>query len=64
MRKLFVDKWNSFWHFAFGALATQEPLIIPCFVIYQLVTSDDNVIVDLTEFGIGMGAAKIINDRA
>lgn len=64
MRKLFSDGWNSFWHVVLGALAMEEPLIVPFFVGYQMVAFDDNTVADLTEFGLGMCTAKIIKDRA
>ena len=52
-RKIGTDGWNSFWHFAFGALGVFYWWVIPIFFIYQLQDPKCNVVVDLTEFVIG-----------
>jgi len=53
-RALFTDGWNSFWHVFFGILSIRFLIIIPIFVIYQLIDfNDKNLIVDITEFFIG-----------
>jgi hypothetical protein len=54
MRPLFTDGWNSMWHFIFGVLAIYVPLIIPVFVLYQVIDwYDENMMIDLLEFFIG-----------
>lgn len=54
-RKLFADGWNSFWHVFFGLLSYYAPVIMPNFLIYQLVDYlDVNLFVDLGEFVIGL----------
>ena len=53
-RELFTDGWNSFWHVFFGILSIRFSIIIPIFVIYQLLDIyDKNLFIDLTEFFIG-----------
>ena len=53
-RKLFTDGWNSFWHVFFGILSIRFSIIIPIFVIYQLIDwNDKNLFIDITEFFIG-----------
>jgi len=60
MRKLFTDKWNSFWHFVFGTLSVIYFWIIPIFVAYQLMDAyEPNVLIDLSEFGIGYFVAYL-----
>lgn len=61
MRGIFTDGLNSVWHFAFGFLAVDQPIIFVTFAAYQLFTLDDNTIVDLSEFALGIGANKLIN---
>ena len=54
MRAIATDGWNSFWHFFFGFAAWYIPLIIPLFVIYQLIDPyEKNILIDLSEFFIG-----------
>lgn len=54
MRPLFTDGWNSFWHVLFGILAVRYYLIVPLFVIYQLLDwQDKNLVCDLLEFAVG-----------
>lgn len=54
MRSLFTDGWNSIWHFVFGILAIYQPIIIPVFVLYQVIDwYDENMMIDLLEFFIG-----------
>lgn len=53
-RKLFSDGWNSFWHFFFGIISVKIHLIIPIFVLYQLIDYKDvNLFIDIAEFVIG-----------
>ena len=53
-RELFSDGLNSFWHVFFGLLSIRFLVIIPIFVIYQLINIyDKNLFVDLAEFFIG-----------
>jgi hypothetical protein len=53
-RALFTDGWNSFWHLLLGILSIRFLIIVPIFVIYQLIDfNDKNLIVDITEFFIG-----------
>ena len=54
IRPLFSDGWNSFWHVVFGILSIRFIIIVPIFIIYQLLDFyDKNLFVDLTEFFIG-----------
>lgn len=53
-RRLFTDYWNSFWHIIFGVFAIKLRLIVPLFILYQLIDQeDDNVFIDLLEFVYG-----------
>jgi hypothetical protein len=53
-RKIGADGWNSFWHFAFGALGVFYWWVIPIFFAYQLKEPyETNVAIDLSEFVIG-----------
>ena len=55
MRALFTDKWNSFWHFWFGVLSRWVRIIIPNFIIYELIDFRDvNLWIDLSEFFMGL----------
>jgi hypothetical protein len=58
MRKLWSNGWNSFWHFALGALSFKIPLVLVIFLIYQTVANkgfyDKNVYTDILEFFIGL----------
>jgi len=58
MRDLWTDRWNSFWHFTFGALTYKIPVILIIFLVYQLFVNrgiyDKNVAVDLLEYFIGL----------
>jgi hypothetical protein len=49
MRELFSDGWNSIAHVAVGFAGGFRAEILLLFVIYQLVTPDDNTPVDLAE---------------
>lgn len=69
MRKLFTDRYNSFFHFLFGILAYKFFIIIPLFLLYQSVESiyfyhlgkrDDNLLVDISEFFIGYALSLIL----
>jgi hypothetical protein len=54
-RKLFTDGYNSFWHVLFGILSIRFLILIPIFVIYQLMNLYDiNLFIDLLEFFIGL----------
>jgi len=64
MRYVFTDKWNSFWHAAFGALSLRYPFIIPIFILYQIIQGTLNdLVIDTGEFFIGLlvvyGLSKI-----
>ena len=54
-RGLYTDGWNSFWHIAFGILASRFPrIIVLLFMAYQLFdTQELNVCVDIIEFMYG-----------
>ena len=53
-RELFTDGWNSFWHVLLGVLSIRFLVIVPIFVIYQLIDFyDKNLFVDIAEFFIG-----------
>ena len=59
-RELFSDGLNSFWHVFFGLLSIRFLVIIPIFVIYQLINIyDTNLFVDLAEFFIGFFAISL-----
>lgn len=61
MRLLFTDKWNSFWHLFFGMLAVRYQIIVPAFILYQLIDwHDKNMMCDLSEFFIGFGLYTLI----
>ncbi len=54
MRFPFTDKWNSFWHIVFGAISIYIPIIIPIFVIYQIIQGTLNdLVIDIFEFFFG-----------
>ncbi len=54
-RPLFTDGWNSFWHLCFGCLALQMYVLIPNFIMYQLIDyTDVNLWIDLAEFFLGL----------
>ena len=54
-RPLFTDGWNSFWHVCFGCLALQMYVLIPNFIMYQLIDyMDVNLWIDLAEFFLGL----------
>ena len=53
-RQLFTDEWNSLWHVLLGILSIRFLVIVPIFVIYQLMDFyDKNLLVDIAEFFIG-----------
>ena len=54
MRYLGADGWNSFWHFVFGIVAVKLNILVPLFILYQLLDiNDKNTMVDILEFFIG-----------
>jgi len=54
MRLLFVDGWNSFWHFIFGCLSVFSWRITFFFSAYQLLDPfEKNILVDFSEFFLG-----------
>ena len=54
MRPLFTDGWNSFWHVFFGVISARYTIIIPAFILYQVIDwHDKNMLCDLNEFFIG-----------
>jgi hypothetical protein len=54
MRWIFTDGFNSVVHFVIGALSYKFPILIPAFILYQLlIHADQNTIIDLSEFAIG-----------
>ena len=61
MRPLFTDGWNSFWHLFFGGLSVHFHIIIPAFILYQLIDwHEKNIMCDLSEFFIGLIIYAII----
>ena len=53
-RKLFTDGWNSFWHVFLGIISVRFHIIIPIFIVYQLIDYKDiNLFIDISEFFIG-----------
>jgi hypothetical protein len=60
-RPLFTDGWNSFWHLCFGCLAVKMYVLIPNFIMYQLIDyTDVNLWIDLAEFFLGLCVAAAI----
>ena len=58
---LFTDGWNSFWHLCFGCLAVKMYVLIPNFIMYQLIDyTDVNLWIDLAEFFLGLCVAAAI----
>jgi hypothetical protein len=54
MRWPFTDKWNSFFHVAFGVAAVWIWWITPLFVAYQFMDPYEiNLGIDLLEFATG-----------
>ena len=54
MRLLFIDGWNSFWHFVFGCMSVFFWQITPLFSAYQLLDPfEKNILVDFAEFFVG-----------
>jgi hypothetical protein len=54
MRLLFVDGWNSFWHFFFGCLSVFSWQITFFFSLYQLLDPfEANIVIDFSEFFLG-----------
>lgn len=55
MRHIGVDGWNSFWHIVLGIVAVKINLLIPLFILYQLLDIyGKNTMVDILEFFIGL----------
>lgn len=52
-RGLGTDGFNSVAHGVFGYLANTYSIIYPLFISYQLLSKDENTVVDLSEFFIG-----------
>ena len=65
-RSIFTDQWNSVAHVGIGAAAyvayTQE--ITGVYVLYQVSTSRQNLVVDLLEFAAGYGLAMLLTQFA
>ena len=60
MRLLFVDGWNSFWHFVFGCSSVFCWQIIPIFSTYQFLDPfEKNILVDFSEFFLGHNLAVL-----
>jgi hypothetical protein len=54
-RAFFTDGWNSFWHVFFGIVSIRFNIIMPIFIIYQLIhLYDKNLFIDISEFFIGI----------
>ena len=53
MRYIGTDGWNSFWHILFGIIASKINILVPLFIIYQLLDINKNTGVDILEFFIG-----------
>lgn len=54
MRLLFIDGWNSFWHFVFGCMSVFSWQITAIFSAYQLLDPfETNILVDFSEFFLG-----------
>lgn len=61
MRAPFTDKANSAYHFLFGFAGFYYPIITYGFVGYQVLTWDNNILIDLSEFGAGYFGASLLN---
>jgi hypothetical protein len=60
-RPLFTDGWNSFWHVFFGVIAVRYLILVPIFIVYQLIDFYEvNLFVDLAEFFFGFFIAWIL----
>ena len=60
-RPLFTDGFKSLAHVYFGVLAFPFWIVIPNFIIYQLIDIRDvNLFIDLGEFFIGLVVAWIL----
>jgi len=64
MRRIFTDKWNSFWHVVIGEFAFFFPAIIPSFLVYQLLQGTPNDFIDILEFLVGYSILVLLNLRA
>lgn len=61
MRYIGTDGWNSFWHLFFGIIASKINILIPVFIIYQLLDiHNKNTMVDILEFFIGFVIGLIL----
>ena len=58
MRTLFSDGINSLAHVAFGWGTNYYVVILPAFVLYQLVKTDENTPIDFAEYFIGAAVGK------
>ncbi len=55
-RQPFTDGIFSIWHLLLGYFAVPEPIIMPFFIIYQMMEAKnkENTMVDISEFIVGM----------
>ena len=62
MRYLFVDGFNSIWHFIFGLLSVECKFILILFIDYQLIkhTPMSSAFAGIAEFFIGYFFLKCI----
>jgi len=55
MRGLFIDGFNSFWHVVLGMLTFYFPYMSIFYIAYQYNDpKDDNLIIDISEYVIGL----------
>lgn len=60
-RPVFTDRFNSIFHFTFGIISIRSEFVLAVFLFYELLDSRDvNMLVDITEFLIGMGIGYLI----
>lgn len=60
-RELFTDGWNSFVHIFLGIISVRFHIIIPFFLLYQLIHYNDmNLFIDISEFFIGFIISRIL----
>ena len=61
MRKIFTDGFNSFVHVGLGGVSAYGyPLFAPLFLGYQLITVNENTLIDLMEFMLGYVGVELV----
>lgn len=52
-REIFTDGFNSLAHVGLGVVAPLSVVIPAGYLMYQFIQGGDNLLIDLSEFGIG-----------